>query len=361
VVRRAASPSAEEAYCAWFGARAGDALYFGESAFWSAYRAGGDDPRASLPLEGPQHIGRMDLARERLLPPLDVTHPGARSGVWDVLAHPNGRVYFTSLFDPAGWVDPATGAHEHWEGLGTGLSELALASAGELVAARYARPGQRHGSVVRISPEGRLVAEHALAGPADVRVAPKSVAYDRLREETWVLSDLLAPDDDRAVEHDARAVEHDARAVGHDARVLGRDGRERLRIVRPEVQCVHFEPDGTGYLAEVADGALHLRILAPGDAEAPTRRGRRILLDAAFPTGLDFVQDLQLSDDGRVAATRWSGRVHVVGPEGVARTLRLPRLAEDGLYYTGVLREDRLCATWCSGVAVVCRDAPPGG
>jgi hypothetical protein len=177
-------------------------------------------------------------------------------------------------------------------------------------------------------------------------VAPKSVAYDRRREEVWVLTDLLPDAGDGA--------------IGHDARVLDRWGRERLRIVRPEVQFAHFEPDGTGYLAEVDGPTLSLRVLDPGDAEAPHERGRRILLDAGFPAGFDFVQDLQVAEDGRVVATRWSGWVHVVAPDGAVRTVRLPRLDDDGLYYTGVLRGDRLCATYCSDLAVVCRNVPPG-
>jgi hypothetical protein len=346
VVRRDASPSPDEPYCAWFGSRADDVLYFGEAAFWTAFRVHGRDPRADLRATGPQRVGRLDLARERMLPALDVTRPGARSGVWDVQAHPNGRVYFTTFFEAAGWVDPRTGANKRLADLGTGLAELALASGGQLVGARYGRPGERNGSVVRFSPEGFVVAEYPLAGPRRRRVAPKSVAYDRRREEVWVLTDLLPDAGDGA--------------IGHDARVLDRWGRERLRIVRPEVQFAHFEPDGTGYLAEVDGPTLSLRVLDPGDAEAPHERGRRILLDAGFPAGFDFVQDLQVAEDGRVVATRWSGWVHVVAPDGAVRTVRLPRLDDDGLYYTGVLRGDRLCATYCSDLAVVCRNVPPG-
>jgi hypothetical protein len=346
VVRRDASPSPEEPYCAWFGSRADDVLYFGEAAFWTAFRAHGRDPRADLRATGPQRVGRFDLARERMLPPLDVTRPEARSGVWDVQAHPNGRVYFTTFFEASGWVDPRTGAGGRFEAVGTGLSELAVASGGQLVGARYGRPGHRNGSVVRFSADGFVVAEYPLVGRPGQRVAPKSVAYDRRREEVWVLTDLLPEEGDGA--------------IGHDARVIDRWGHERLRIARPEIQFAHFEPDGTGYLAEVDGATLHLRVLAPGDAEVPHERGRRVLLDAGFPTGFDFVQDLQVADDGRVVATRWSGWVHVVSPDGEARTVRLPRLDHDGLYYTGVLRGDRLCATYCSDLAVVCRDVTSG-
>ncbi len=38
-----------------------------------------------------------------------------------------------------------------------------------------------------------------------------------------------------------------------------------------------------------------------------------------------------------------------------ARTLRLPRLEADGLYYTAVSAGGHLCATYCGGVRVVCQ------
>lgn len=347
VVRRDTPPSSQERYCAWFGAAApGDeAFYFGEAAFWTAFRSQGGDPRADLRGAGPQRIGRLDLASERLLPALDVTWPGAHSGIWDVLPHPNGRIYFTTFFETSGWADPATGAHARFDEIGSGLSELALASGGQIVAARYAQPGHRNGSLLRFSADGFLQSEWRLTGPEDVSVAPKSVAYDPLRHETWALTDLL-PDGGDGV-------------IRHDARVYDRFGRERLRLADPEIQFVTFGPDGTGYLAEVAGASLQLRVLSPGDAKAPLERGQRILLDAGFPAGFDFVQDLQLAADGRLVATRWSGWVHIIDPAGQVTTLRLPRLDDEGLYYTGVLRGDRLCATYCSELTVVCRDATP--
>ena len=341
VVRRDEAPGRAERACAWFGSRGADTLYFGEAAFWTAFRAHHGQPQADLRARGPQRIGRMDLAHERLLPALDVTSPGARSGVWDVLVHPNGRVYFTTFFESAGWVDPRTRAHRRFRGLGPGLAELALASGGQIVGARYGRPGLRDGAVVRFSADGFVLSEVPLPGPEGRRVAPKSVAYDPRREETWVLTDLLP--------------EHGDHPITHDARVLDRWGRERLRLARPEIQFVRFEPDGTGYLATVDGASLELRILAPGDGEAPLERGRRVPLDRAFPAGFDFVQDLQVADDGRVVATRWSGWIHIVSPAGEARALRMPRLDDEGLYYTGVVRGNRLCATYCSDATVACR------
>ena len=83
-----------------------------------------------------------------------------------------------------------------------------------------------------------------------------------------------------------------------------------------------------------------------------------MLLDEAFPGEVDFVQDLKHAPDGRIVLTRWSGVVHVVEPSGRVATTRLPKLDPQGLYYTGVLRGDRLCATHCADVTVVCIDAP---
>jgi hypothetical protein len=40
------------------------------------------------------------------------------------------------------------------------------------------------------------------------------------------------------------------------------------------------------------------------------------------------------------------------------RSVSLPRLDPAGLYYTAVLHGDRLCATYCADVTVVCVDAP---
>ena len=78
----ASSPSQAEDYCAWYGDARDGVLYFGQAAFWSAMRAHDGDPLGDLATPGPQRIGRFDLRRERMLPALDVTAAGARSGVW---------------------------------------------------------------------------------------------------------------------------------------------------------------------------------------------------------------------------------------------------------------------------------------
>lgn len=328
-----------ETSCAWFGDVRDGVLYFGVSAFWSALRAAGGDPGADLRAPGPRWIGRFDLAREAFLPPLAAGPETAPSGVWDVLAHPNGRVYFTTYFDLAGSVDPRSGALTEFEGAGLGLNELALGPNGTVLATRYGYGDSRDGSVVVLSEDGELLAEHVLANPPGRRVAAKSVAVDPLSGEIWVNTDLLpAAGAGRAL---------------HDARVLGPDGAERLRVADPELQFFAFGADGTGYLAEVAGGRLRLRERRPA---RQTPRERIVPLDDAFDAAHDFVQELRAEPDGRVVVTRWSGRVHVVERDGHVEDLDLPRTQGDELYYTATLAGSRVCATRCGRVEVVCQE-----
>jgi hypothetical protein len=152
-------PSPDERYCAWFGDAREGVLYFGQAAFWSAMRDAVDDPLADLERAGPVPLGRFDLARERMLPSLELGEAGdrsGRSGVWDVLPHANGRIYYTVLFENSGWVDPATGEIQRWLHLGTGLNEIALGPDGTLLFSRYARD---RGSIVIVDPDGTPVAE----------------------------------------------------------------------------------------------------------------------------------------------------------------------------------------------------------
>jgi hypothetical protein len=263
-----------------------------------------------------------------------VSLPGGRSGVWDVYAHPNGRVYFTTYFEPMGWVDPARGELRHLAQLGAGLNEIAPGPPGEILVSRY---GGSRGSVLRITPDGELVAELPLAAPPGYRPAPKTVAYDPSRREIWVTTDLLPSGDG---------------PVRHDTYVLAPDGRELRRIASPEVQFVAFAADASGARAELEDGRLWLVRMRPGAPE------RRVLLDARFPVGSDFAQDIQFGEDDAVVVTRWSGAVHRVDSADGLHTLHLPRLESDGLYYTAVPSDGGICATWCAGVSVVC---VPGG
>jgi hypothetical protein len=85
------------------------------------------------------------------------------------------------------------------------------------------------------------------------------------------------------------------------------------------------------------------------------------VLDPRFPVAYDFVQDLQVAGDGRVVVTRWSGVVHVVDPEGRVASSRLPDLDPHGLYYSAAVEGDRVCATYCADVSVVCGPAPVPG
>jgi hypothetical protein len=119
---------------------------------------------------------------------------------------------------------------------------------------------------------------------------------------------------------------------------------------------MRFGPDGTGYFAERDGPLLSLRIRSPDRAGAPILTGLIVPLDDAFPLGRDFVQEIELGAGGTVVLTRWSGRIHLVSRSGSARVIELPRAGGDGLYYTGVLAGDRVCATYCGGVTVVCRE-----
>lgn len=339
----APAPSEAEAYCAWYGDSADGVLYFGASPFWPAMWAAGDDPTADLREEGPQFVGRFDLEGVAFAEPLAVGGPGARAGVWDVLAHPNGRVYFTTFFESAGYVDPANGRVRRFESAGPGLNELDLGPGGVVMATRYGHGTGGQGSVVFLDAEGEIVAEHPLSAPDGYLAAPKSLAFDPVREEIWVNTDLLP-------------TTLGAGEVRHDARILAPDGRELLRFERPELQFMIFAPDGTGYFAERDGSLLEIRIRPPARAGAPVLTGRIVRLDDEFPGDRDFVQDIQLSPDGEVVVTRWSGSVHLVNRRGEASRIDLPRPGGRGLYYTGVLDGDRLCATYCNGVTVVCQD-----
>jgi hypothetical protein len=146
--------------------------------------------------------------------------------------------------------------------------------------------------------------------------------------------------------------------VRHDARVLELDsGRELARFEEPELQFMRFEPDGRGLFALLSGTRLALRITEPGGALGPAS-GREVVLDEEFPASHDFVQDLSVAPDGRVLATRWSGVVHVVSPSGEARRVELPRSSPGGLYYSAFASGDRICASYCADVEVVCAPAP---
>jgi hypothetical protein len=328
------APSSDESYCAWFADTRENVLYFGEAAFWSEMRRTGH-PGGEQERKGPVRIGRFDLGERRLLEPLSVA-AWEDSGTWDVLAHPNGRVYFTSFFGPAGFVEPSTGRVVRFGPETLGLNELALGPQARVLATRY---GNGHGAIAVLDPEGAVIAELPLDPPAGYRVAAKSVAWDPVRAEIWVNTDLLP---------------EASGSILHDARVLDAEGREKLRFDVPELHFMMFREDGTGYLALVEGGVLSLVVL-PAHRRAPLAGSRRWVLDESFPAGHDFVQDLRPTPDGGVLATRWSGRLHRLRDTEL-RSYTLPRPHPDGLYYTGVIAADHLCATFCGESTVVCRE-----
>lgn len=339
-------PSATERYCAWYGDSAGSVLHLGSAPFWAAFRASGGDPGADAHTSGPERIERFDLQRRAWLAPLRVGEEGP-SGVWDVLVHPSGRIWFTTFFGPAGFVDPATGAVERLDTLGPGLNELALGPDASILATRYGRDLGGDGSVVWLAADGGFLAELVLEPGADGEVAAaKSVAFDPLRREIWVNTDLLPGD---------------GGATGHDARVLDLAGRELQRVAEPEIQFTAFAADGAAWIAAAYGRRLVLYVRPAGSAQDPFA-GRVVDLDLAFPHEVDFVQDIKPMAGPRgeplAVVTRWSGRVHVADLAGRVRSVALPALAEGGLYYTAVLHEGRVCATYCHDTTVVCERLP---
>jgi hypothetical protein len=338
----APAPSGSERYCAWYADREGDVLYVGEAAFWFAMRAAGGDPAGDLAGEGPRSIGRFDLAAERWLPPLDVTRAGSRSGVWDVHVDPTGDVWFTSFYEPGGRVDPGSGAVTHFDAAGPGLNELAPGPGDRVLASRYgAGGGASDGELLTLDRAGAVASRWPLPAPPGFRVAPKTPAWNPGRGRLIATADLIPVDGGE---------------VRHDAYQLDAEGTAWRRSREPELQFVAVTDDGIEYRVEAhPGGSLWLRRIDP---EGAVPAERPVLLDPRFPAAHDFAQDLKLAPDGRVVVTRWSGAVHVVDAAGAVATLRLPRLDPDGLYYTAVLRGDRLCATHCADVTVVCADAP---
>lgn len=337
----APAPSAEERYCAWYGDAREGVLYFAAAPFWSAFRRLGGDPRGDLQHPGPQLVGRFDLRHRAFQPPLDLGPGGSAAGTWDVLAHPNGRVYFTDFFGASGFVEPASGRVVRFDALGAGLNEIAVGPDGQLLVTRYGSERGADGSVVWIDADGALLAEHVLHGPEGYGVAPKSIAWDPVRREIWLNTDLIPTSAAAGTE------------VRHDARVLAADGGERLRFETPEVQFFTFSEDGTGWFAEVDGRFLRLRVRPRERASSPILTGLVVPLDDAFAREADFVQDLHVAGDS-VVVTRWSGRVHVVDRDGEVRSVALPTGGGSALYYSGVRAGGEVCATRCGDVEVVC-------
>ena len=339
----APDPSRSERYCAWYGDSDGDTLYAGLSPFWWSMRHAGDDPMADLDQPGPQWVGRFDLASESWLPPLDVATPEARSGVWDVHVADDDAVYFTVFHETSGRVDPRDGAVRHFESAGSGLNELAPGPDGDVLASRYGggNGAKAGGELLTLDASGDISQRWPMPAPLGWFAAPKTPAWNPVRRRLVATTDLLA-EFEGELRHDSYQLELDAPgwAIQPD----------------PELQFVAAGADGMEYRVEAhEDGKLWLRRIRPPGQEPSDQW---VQLDAEFPRSVDFAQDLKIAPDGRVVVTRWSGAVHVVSPNGRVETVQLPKLEPNGLYYTAVLRGERLCATWCAGVTVVCTDAP---
>ena len=340
-----ASGSSEES-CAWYGDTRDGVLYFGESAFWSGLRETGS-PLGELDHSGLRRIGRFDLERRAMLPALVVAEE-QQSGTWDVFAHPNGRVYYTTFFGDAGWIEPFSARSGRFSHLGKGLNEWARGPDGTLLVTRYGgsgvgdmRSGGSGNAVLWIDPDGRKRAEWPLPSAGKSVLAPKTVAWDPSTNAIWVTTDLLP---------------ERTGPGGHPTLVLGFDGVERARIDDVEVQYILFSDDGTGYFAVSRGRTLKLAVRPPQANGQGLDGARSIALDTDFHPDLDFAQNLRLSADGRVLVTTWGGRIFSVKPgkAGRVQVFDFPRARQGGLYYSAVSAGQGVCATYCAGLSVVC-------
>jgi hypothetical protein len=284
-----------ERYSAWFADERDGVIYFGLSPFWTSLWATGD-PRADLRVPGPHLIGRFELASQSFLPPLEVraSAPDVRSSVWDVLAHPNGWIYYTTFYEEMGRVDPESGAVEFFPALGRGLNEIALGPNGRIYATRYGSgidlPGQSgDGAIVVASESGLKLVEIPLHARDGAVTAVKSIAVDPTSGRAIVNADVL--------ESDGR-VEFARFVLGRDLAIVAGP------IFEPELLFVAFAPDGRMYAIEDDHGRLRLSL----------RGGLRIpaTLDLGPREPTDFAQDIQVAPDGTAAIAFWSGRIELV-------------------------------------------------
>ena len=298
VFRADALNRGREHYSAWFADSDGQTLYFGLSPFWELFWRSGGDPRADLEEPGDHLIGRFDLTTERFLSPLRVRHasPRSRSSVWDVLAHSNGRVYYTTYYEEMGCVDPLSGATRAFPGLGSGLNELTEGPGGNIYVTRYASSpgpaGERYGAILIVAPGGELIREIRIPSAPGAFTAPKSIAVDPQTGEIWLNADRFLA----------------SGGVGHETLHLAADGTVIERLSgSPELHFVRFDPDGRAWFAEDADGMLRLRVSLDG------REVGRASLGLRAP--LDFVQDIHFSADGTAVLAFWSGRIFLARQE----------------------------------------------
>lgn len=341
-----------EPYSAWFGDARGSILYFGTSPFWTLWWETEGDPRADLAQPGDHLIGRFDMEQRRFLPPLRVRSAaeGAHGSVWDVLAHTNGRIYYTTLFEEIGSVRPDGGDVRHFGGIGVGFNELWEGADGGIWVTRYAsRPTEEgregYGAVVLLDPDGKLVREVRFEKEGDVFTAPKSVAVDPNTGEVWLNADLFSDEG-----HTAYA----AFRLAADGKIVER------RTSPPELHFVTFDPGGVGWFVWDEEGELWLRATRDGAEVASAYLGPR------DPD--DFVQDVKPWREGHVALSLWSGRAYVASLHGAGLSLaeiplERPRDCRppDGrsLLYTAVVHGGRLWGTLYCGWTIL--EAPVPG
>lgn len=277
----------KEVYDSWFADTDGRIIYFGQSPFWRAYHAGKiPDPQGDLREEGDYLIGRFDTNGDTFLAPLKVGR--GKASVLDVLYHTgNHKIYFTTFFDIMGYVDPNTKKVGYFKEVGVGLNELYQGPGGKIYATRYSSAAGKGGSVVVMSPSGRLLKEFFLYLPGFV-VAPKSIAVSPITGEIVVNSDMFSLKDD---------------LIRHDSFVLGPDGSVRQRIMEREIFFMSFDSQGKKWLAECSkDGSWRMNITYP--------EGKVVsLLIDPKPFPFDVIQDIK-HRGGVTIATAWSGKLY---------------------------------------------------
>ena len=241
-------------------------------------------------------IGRFDLASESFLPPLvaQAESPAVRSSVWDVLAHPNGWIYYTTFYEEMGRVRPETGEVERFPALGRGLNELALGPEGQVFVTRYGSglsdpQAQGDGALVLVSAAGRKLREIPLHARDGAVTAVKSVAVDPHSGRVFLNADVLL---------DAGGVEFARFMLGPDLALL------ELSHGAPELLFIAFARNGRALAIEDDAGRLRLS-LRDGERE-------RASVDLGPRAPADFAQDIHFARDGSAAIAFWSGRVELV-------------------------------------------------
>ena len=305
-----------EHYASWFGDSDGHVFYFGLSPFWQAsarcQKAGGRDcALADLEQPGDHLIGRFDLEHARFLDSLVVRplDPKARSSVWDVLVHSNGRIYYTTGWDEFGSVRRDGSDVRHYAGAGAGLNELWEGPEGEIYVTRYCGSHRgapdESGAVAVFGPDGQHRRELPFKKEDGASICPKSVAVDPHTRDIWVNSDVIRPS---------------GGPTGYETFRLSSTGQVLERFASPSVDFLSFDAAGRGWFAENTGGRFVVRIASPDGSV------RRLDLGAHGP--IDVVQDI-----------KHFGRVTLLATWGL--TVYLVRELPDGKFETKALHPPR--------------------